>query len=157
MKTIFILLNVLIISLVNAQPKNLITSEVRLLHKSINEVRESPSLYGSIYDLESERLDTLDQVYPLLLNYKLCQKAHQYAEYLSKQTDIKHSDMGYNESIAVNPILNKVIRALIEDKNSIHKGHRFHLLGVNNKDTKIGIGISTIKNSNWYIVVIITE
>jgi hypothetical protein len=163
MKTLILLLfNVLIITLVSAQPKNLITYDVQFLHQLINKARENPSMYGLMYDLEAERLDTLDQVAPLLLNYKLCQKAHSYAEYLSKQVyndklNIVHSTMGYNESIAINSVLYKTISSLIEDKNSIHKGHRFHLLGVNNKDTKIGIGISYVKSLQWYIVVIVTE
>jgi hypothetical protein len=164
MKTIYLILfNVFSIIIVNAQPKNLITSEIRVLVNEINTARLNPKLYGVNNNLEFERLDTILNKEPLNISYKLCQKAHSYCTYLSnsKSKDhafkISHSSMGYNESIALNNDLSEVIKQLIYDKDHLFKGHRYHLLSVNNKDKDIGIGISYISFLDWYIVVIITE
>jgi hypothetical protein len=146
-----------------AQPKNLFTPEVKQLLSEINIARANPTEYGIKKELIKERLDTLKSKGPFILNYSLCQKANRYAEQLSKAKynenaiSVKHSEMGYHESIALSTKLDQTLYQLILDKGSEFKGHRFHLLSVNNKDTKIGIGIAYIVQLEWYVIVIITE
>lgn len=164
MKTIYLVLfYVLSVLIVKGQPKNLYTTDVKSILQEINLARINPKLYGINNNLESERLDTLLSKEPFILNYNLCQKAYSYSVQLSKvkynenYVISSHSNMGYNESLAFNDSIYKVCKQLILDEGTSSKGHRFHLLSVNNKDTKIGIGISYIKQLNWYIVVIVTE
>jgi hypothetical protein len=164
MKTkLFILLTILGIKVVNAQPRNLITNEVKILVREINTARADPYKYSIDKNIVSERLDTLSIKDSLTISYRLCKKAHSYAEYLANSKYNKdnitcsHSTLGYNESIAFNTSLDKICKQLILDKNSLFKGHRKHLLGINNKDTQIGIGIGYIHELDWYVVVIVTE
>lgn len=164
MKTInLILFYTLVITIVNAQPRNLKSLEVMFILNEINTARENPTCYSTNNNLKPERLDSITSKSHLILDYKLCQKADNYSTKLSKlkynpnYIICDHSTMGYNESIALNPRLDEIVYSLILDKNVKSKGHRFHLLGVDNNDTKIGIGVSYIKQLDWYIVVIITD
>ncbi len=178
MKTfILILLYVLSINIVNSQYRTSsstkiieeiklrkqILNQVDTLLKEINFARSNPKNYSLIKNLQFERLDTLLSKEPFLLEYELCKKAQSYSNKLSKDTYnlnyviCQHSDMNYNESICFSISLSKTIYQLILDKGSDIKGHRKHLLSIDNKDTKIGIGISYIPNLEWYIIVIVTE
>ena len=139
-------------------------TRVNSLFSEINYVRSNSKEYSLVKNLQSEKLDTLviDSI-PFILNSNLCQKAQKYSDKLAKDKYnpnyivFKHSDLGYNESMAFNDSTGKIIRQLIKDDCSDNKGHRLHLLGVNNNDTKIGIGISYIPSLEWYAVIIITE
>lgn len=159
MKTlILILLYVLTINIVNSQ-------QIDSLFNEINLVRTNPKNYGLVKNLESERLDTLNVKEPFKLNNSLNYKAQQYSNKLgtlinnSKSTIIYHSNLKYNESICVDYIHN-VVYQFIKDYNVADKGHRKHLLSINNTDSKIGIGIYKFTRSdliNQYLVVVITE
>lgn len=143
--------------------RKLILNQVDTLLKEINLVRSNPSNYGLLKDLQSERLDTLIKKEPFILDYNLSRKAQNYSDKLSKDlynpnyVICQHSIMGYNESICFSTSLDKTIYQLILDKTSDTKGHRKHLLGIDNQDNKIGIGISYISSLQWYIIIIITE
>ncbi len=164
MKTIYLILfNVLSISIVNAQPKNLINSQVLQVLEEINIARSNPTTYGINNHLELCRLDTVESKEPLKIDYNLCKKAHSYATYLSEakynsqKVSCSHSELGLNESINFCVELKDCVSKLILDKSSFAKGHRQHLLSMNNKDTKIGIGIGYIISLDWYVIVIVTE
>ena len=68
---------------------------------------------------------------------------------------IQHSTLKYNESICVTKFIHSGVSQLI---NSIE--HKKHILGINNNDTKIGIGIYQFTNpnmSNYYLIVVLTS
>lgn len=130
----------------------------------LNIARSNPLIYGITNNLESEGLDSLLPKPPLLLNQFLNSKAQGYSIKLGKTIDkgsnlIYHSTLKYNESICVDYIHN-VIFQFIKDYKVINKGHRKHLLSINNNDTRIGIGIYKISRSDLkdqYLIVILTE
>lgn len=165
MKTIIlIILYTLSISFtIKSQPKNLASDKVKSLLEEINFARSNPKQYAIIQHLDSIRLDTIPSTKPFKLNYNLCKMANNYAEHLSKakynhnSVSCKHSDLGLNESINFCITLEECVSKLIIDKSDSSKGHRKHLLGIDNNDSKIGIGIAYIPDLEWYVVVIITE
>ncbi len=162
MKTyILILIYVLTINIVNCQ-------QIDSLLNEINLARSNPKHYSLIKNLQSERLDTLESKEPFILDKYLSLKAQQYSNKLGntinnnkgKTYTIYHSDLKYNESICVTDFIHNGITQLIKDLNIVNKGHRMHLLSVDNNDTKIGIGIYQFTNpnmSNYYLIVIVTE
>lgn len=162
-RTILILFLILSFIINNVQSQDLITPQVKAIFEEINLARSNPKEYAVTKHLESLRLDTLKSKLPFALNYNLCKKADYYAYYLSKlkynhnSVTCEHSDFGLNESINFCDPLEECVSKLIIDKSVKDADHRFHILGVNNKDTKIGIGVAYCKDLEWYIVVIVTE
>lgn len=161
MKYIYLLFLTLFPVVIQAQPYN--PRKDRLIHvlaQELNAIRANPAAFAKSYHLAF--LDSIPPRDTLILDYKLCYEAHKRAEFYAANNKLAHLFTGYRESIGYALDLYYLERVEIYeyllDRNVPSFGHRKHLLGLNNKDTRLGIGYAfnpTIRQ--WSVVIITAE
>jgi uncharacterized protein YkwD len=133
------------------------TAQDQLFLERLNDVRANPAAYGAAINLPA--IDNVAPAAPLAWDSRLIQAATLHSQDMSANNYFSHYDPAghdpgwretqagypwtdYGESIAAgftNPT--DALRALITDAGVADLGHRLHLLGINNSDESVGVGI----------------
>ncbi len=133
------------------------TVQEQLFLEQLNDIRANPAAYGAQIGLPA--LDSVAAAPPLALNAQLIQAAQGHSADMNANNYFSHYDAqgngpgyretqagfpwtDYGESIAAGYSTDAAtLQALIVDAGVPDLGHRLHLLGINNSDQSVGIGI----------------
>jgi uncharacterized protein YkwD len=147
------------------------TAAEQLFLERLNDARANPAAYGAAINLPA--IENVAPAAPLAWDPRLIQAAEQHSQDMSANNYFSHYDPAghdpgwresqagfpwtdYGESIAAgftNPT--DALSALITDTGVADLGHRLHLLGINNSDESVGVGIvlnGTGNYRNYYTI-----
>jgi uncharacterized protein YkwD len=147
------------------------TAAEQLFLERLNDARANPAAYGAAVNLPA--IFNVAPATPLALDSRLIQAAQQHSQDMNANNYFSHYDLAghdpgwreakagypwtdYGESIAAGfTIPTDALRALITDAGVADLGHRLHLLGMNNSDESVGVGIvlnGTGTYGNYYTI-----
>lgn len=148
----------LILFSINLQAQEIsIDSVEQFIFNDLNEARKDPHAYlasktwGDGEFTISKRLYKSKQ--SLILDSALSNECRKFAELLSNKKTLFHSRNGMNESISYTMYYYAAITNFITEFHSDTDGHRRHLLGQDNSDTHVGIGVAIDSEGLYYIVI----
>jgi len=140
------------------QTNDLTTQEmVNRIFYDLNYARKDPHKYLEDLNWGSDPITISKKLYkskePFILNDSLSRECQLWAEFIAKEQILKHSNTyTSNESISNGQYFD-VVFFFISEIHSSSDGHRRHILGQDNNDTQVGIGIAKSINDVYYTVV----
>jgi uncharacterized protein YkwD len=146
-------------------------AQEQLFLEQLNDIRANPAAYGAAINLPA--INSVAPAAPLAWDARLIQTAEQHTQDMNANNYFSHYDLAghdpgwretqagypwthFGESIAAGyPTDAAALQALIVDTGVPDVGHRLHLLGINNSDESVGIGVvqnGTGTYSDYYTI-----